>query len=71
MDYRMLRTVTTRTTHHGKDFLKHASTAGIVIGIISLMYKCYTNAAVLGAVTSLSKTMDRGRKFEELFRDLK
>lgn len=72
MDYRERRTVVTKRTESTcKTWLRHGSTAGMIIGFISLIYKCFTNTQVMAAVTSIGKAVDRGHKFEELVKGIK
>lgn len=70
MDYRARRTVTHTVTTHPFPW-KHVTTVGLIIGVLSLIHKCCTNPAVMAALTTVSKQCERGRKFEQLVRDIK
>ena len=70
MDYRARRTVSHTVTTNPFPW-RHVSTVGLIIGVLSLFHKCYTNPAVMAALTSVSKQVERGRKFEELVKDIK
>jgi hypothetical protein len=70
MDYRARRTVTHTVITHPFPW-KHVSTVGLIIGVLSLIHKCYTNPSVLQAVTSFGEQCERGRKFEQLVKGIK
>lgn len=70
MDYRAHRTVTHTVTAAPFPW-RHVSTVGLIIGVISLIHKCYINPAVMAALTSIGKQCERGRKFEQLVKDIK
>lgn len=69
MDYRARRTVTHTVTTNPFPW-RHVSTVGLIIGVIALIHKCCTNPAVMYALTSVSKQVERGRKFEELVKGI-
>ncbi len=70
MDYRARRTVTHTVTSVPFPW-RHVSTIGLIIGVISLIHKCYTNPVVMAVLTSVSKQVERGRQFEELVKGVK
>lgn len=70
MDYRARRTVTHTVVTNPFPW-KHVSTVGLIIGVISLIHKCCTNPSAMDALTSIGKQCERGRKFEQLVKDIK